>query len=1697
MKTLNTLDLIVEDQKKDQTEVEIEQLLQIFKTHVASLNINLNTKLETCDLDLIEMTNISSLIQSTFKIYIEPNKLFACKTIEDIATIIKQKQSSLEGINVLEARVDAENRYEDFPLTEIQAAYLAGRRKEYELGGISTQVYIELKTKLDISKLNRALEKVIKKHAMLRATFGEDAQRILENVPQYIIKIEDFSDLDKHEFQEKLLTERERISTQTFIPEVWPLFEFKALKYNVDTHYLLISLDMLILDAASLDILASEIMKYYSDETLEVEESIFSFRDYQLAYNELRNSDVYIRDKKYWEGKLSNFPSAPNLPLKNKVSQIERPKFQRIQRLISKLEWEKLKNIAKQNDVTPTSILCTVYLLALSSWSNQSKLSINLTVSNRVTFEKAFNKNVNDLIGDFTSTIQLDSDFSQDHSFWSQAKSVQKNIKNGVEHSLYNGTEFIRDLSKLNAYGNRAVIPVVFTSALKTEMWGRWGKLGDINHAVTRTPQVYLDYQASEMDGQLLIVWDYIPELLEEKLVSEIFNQYIDMLFSICNETDIKPPGISERERRIIAEYNDTDEKINIKPLHKLFESQAKKTPNNDAVIDGNYRISYQELNERSNQVARKLQQLGLKENELVGILSERCKESIINILGVLKAGGGYVPIDPQHPEERRSYVLQHSGCKFILTPDFETQEKLHTLSTENLTSKVTTESVAYVIYTSGSTGRPKGVITTHGAAANTVLDINHKFQVNEKDKVLGLSSMCFDLSVYDIFGTFAAGATLVMVKDQRDMDNVYELIEKYQITIWNSVPAIMDMMIKNLQYPLTSTGVPENKQLEKNDYSETNIGNIKKYHWSPAFEWDEEQYAHIVPEVRSLLPKFYFYMQKGRTIDEIHSYFGNIPEQKIEAFVQEAMDNGIFVSSILSPHDVFKSQNKLFDNPYDEDIKYNPEAYESFKEKQLNRKLKLTGEKFLLNQKYKFPEFIENRSSHRKFIEQEKLPLSKISQLLSVLKQKRRDSQIHYYYPSAGGLYPIDIYLYVKEDRVENLKKGIYYYSPIDNSITLVNEACTITDENQYYANKSIFNSSAVTMYLIYNAEATMPKYESAGYFYACIDAGIITNTLGCIANMLNLGTCSIGEINFNSIKDLFQIDDNQVLIHSIEVGLIDHATTPTNEIWNVQLSEPETECVKLKECNKANGGSLRVVMLSGDWIPLSLPKEIKSYFENANVYSLGGATEAAIWSIYYPISQQEKDWKSIPYGMPLANQRFYVLDYKGDFCHLNVPGELYIGGIGVAKGYMNDPEKTENAFIMHPNLGKLYRTGDYGRILEHGYIEFLGRKDSQVKIRGYRIELGEIENCLMKQPKVKNVAVIDQVDKNGKKYLSAFIVSDLKINTDELKQQLMKELPDYMVPAYFTQVSEIPLTANGKVDKNSLSKFAVYEFEPKELVSPKTEMEKVLAEIWQDVLERSDIGIHDNFFDVGGNSLLVQNVRAKIDAIYPKLIQVTDLFTNTSISELAKFMSKKLSRTKSYIEVQALKLSEEYFIQGGKRKKHRSFSFTVDEVLTDTLRKIAKQLNTNMFDFMAAFYMYLFNQVSGESSICVQLIDGSEEAYSAKVDFEQLENFEQLFKKLQNKNSFHKYAISDVGSVVMRRSEYSIIPAFIKKSTKFSKVNILESYDYTFMIDDYGIQIEIICKYNEATLKEEKAKELVRDYISLLKGVESNWKK
>ena len=201
-------------------------------------------------------------------------------------------------------------------------------------------------------------------------------------------------------------------------------------------------------------------------------------------------------------------------------------------------------------------------------------------------------------------------------------------------------------------------------------------------------------------------------------------------------------------------------------------------------------------------------------------------------------------------------------------------------------------------------------------------------------------------------------------------------------------------------------------------------------------------------------------------------------------------------------------------------------------------------------------------------------------------------------------------------------------------------------------------------------------------------------------------------------------------------------------------------------KESYKNN--SVRLSLLSGDWISLKLPDKIKMKFPNCKVISLGGATEASIWSIYFPIDKVNDTWNSIPYGYPLANQKIYILNYEQKLCSYGIEGEIYIGGKGVAKGYINDQIKTEKAFVEHSKLGRLYRTGDYGVMTRENYIRFLGRKDSQVKLHGYRIELGEIESVMKKFPSMTDAAVSIIKNEANSDILCAFYVMEEKFLTE-----------------------------------------------------------------------------------------------------------------------------------------------------------------------------------------------------------------------------------------------------------------------------------------------------------------------------------------
>ncbi|MBD2559797.1 MULTISPECIES: non-ribosomal peptide synthetase [Nostoc] len=340
------------------------------------------------------------------------------------------------------------------------------------------------------------------------------------------------------------------------------------------------------------------------------------------------------------------------------------------------------------------------------------------------------------------------------------------------------------------------------------------------------------------------------------------------------------------------------------------------------------------------------------------------------------------------------------------------------------------------------------------------------------------------------------------------------------------------------------------------------------------------------------------------------------------------------------------------------------------------------------------------------------------------------------------------------------------------------------------------------------------------------------------------------------------------------------------------------------LEACN-----CLKRVICSGEALSFNLQQRFFAHL-GAELHNLYGPTEAAIdvtaWTCDRTSTRQE-----VPIGSPIANMQMYILDNQQRLVSVGIPGELYIGGVGLARGYYNRPELTAEKFIPHPfsqEPGKrLYKTGDIGRYQPDGTIEYLGRIDNQVKVRGFRIELGEIEAILLQYSGVREAAVLVREEQPGDKHLVAYIVpmSEQVLTSSELRNYLKGRMPNYMVPTAFVMLEALPLTPNGKVDRRSLPAPDTVRPELNEgFVAPRTPVEDLLAGIWSQVLSLERVGIHDNFFDLGGHSLLATQVMSRLYKAFQIELPLRYLFESPTIARLAEHIETAI-RTGSGLTV------------------------------------------------------------------------------------------------------------------------------------------------------------------------------------------------
>ncbi|MBU3162817.1 amino acid adenylation domain-containing protein, partial [Clostridium estertheticum] len=350
-----------------------------------------------------------------------------------------------------------------------------------------------------------------------------------------------------------------------------------------------------------------------------------------------------------------------------------------------------------------------------------------------------------------------------------------------------------------------------------------------------------------------------------------------------------------------------------------------------------------------------------------------------------------------------------------------------------------------------------------------------------------------------------------------------------------------------------------------------------------------------------------------------------------------------------------------------------------------------------------------------------------------------------------------------------------------------------------------------------------------------------------------------------------------------------------------------------------------------------------------STRIENLYGPTEATVYSTKYSL----KDiFDNIPIGKPIDNAKMYIFDKNTKLVPMGVVGELCIGGDGLARGYLNNKELTEEKFAANPYEPgqKMYRTGDLARWLSNGNIEYLGRIDRQVKIRGFRIELGEIESNLLKIEGIKEVVVLAR-EKAGNNYLCAYYIGEKEYSVGELREELKKFIPDYMLPSYFIKLESMPLTPNGKVDREALPEPQGKINTGTEYEAPRNEVEKQLVEIWQDVLDIDEIGINDDFFSLGGDSIKSIQVisRAKAKGYY---FEVKDMFNNSNIKVLSKFVKKNaltISQDKVVGEVELTPIQKRFFERNFEEKQHWNQAvmlFSKDGFEKEILEKVFKAI-------------------------------------------------------------------------------------------------------------------------------------------------------
>ncbi len=1383
-------------------------------------------------------TRAVSRIQETFQMSMPLRVLFEAPTVLELAQLIERNR--LEGEAVPVAPISRASREGGLPLSFSQQRLWFVDQLERGSAAYHIPAAARLKGRLDVAALERTLGEITRRHESLRTTFAFEEGRVVQRVAPAApvsVPVFDLSGAGKAEQEEAVERFVRDETRRPFDLARGPLLRAALLRLDDGEHLLVLTIHHIISDGWSMGVLVREITSLYSAfvEGLSspLSELPIQYADYAVWQRTWLGGEVLEAQLDYWKGQLRGLPTL-ELPIDRPRPRVLTSNGATEPFDLPKTTTDALKALSRGYGATPFMTLLAAFQTLLFRYTSQADVAVGSPIAGRTRPE------TEGLIGFFVNTLVLRTDLSGDPTFAELLARVREMTLDAHAHQDVPFEVLVEELQPARDMSLTPLFQVAFAlqNVPQPELALPGLSVRQVN-VQSGTAKFDLTLFLSETEQGLDGTFEYNTDLFDRATIQRMARHLGRLLEAVAADPAQRlsqlPLLAEEERRRMLYEWNDTAAPFPSEVcIHELFETQAERTPHAPAVVSGDEQATYAEFNGRANRLAHHLRARGVRRGARVGVLLERSLDMVLGVMGIVKAGAAYVPLDPAWPAERIRWILASLDVSCVVA-QYAQLRLLHELQWKlpKLTDVVCLDvdlprppaeeidagavSALWDRVAEQATDRVSagGFVSSYTGESFSEAEVDEYVR-----RVVALAEpgLGADKKVLEI----GCGAGLIMFQ-LAPKAGLYVGLDPSELTQARNRERVAAEGHDNIR--LLTGFADAVGSMEPGSFDLVVIASTAQFFPGPLYA------ERVVAEsLRALAPG-------GRII----------LADVMDARRREAFKESLVEYKTLHPEAKTKTSpghELYFDEDFFEDLR------------------------------------------------------GRLPELAAVRVERRAQG-----FANELG-YRFDVILekgLPGDGRVAGetgTRKHLWTRWHLDQLAEHNPAPVTTPDDIAYLIFTSGSTGTPKGVVIRHRAAANLIDWVNRTHEIGPGDRLLFVTSLSFDLSVYDIfGSLAAGSaVHVASRADLR--DPQRLAQKILDEGITFWDSAPAALQRLAPLFPPPG--------SGAETNRLRLVFLSGDWIPLSLPGQVWASFPNAKVVSLGGATEGTVWSNVYQFDRVEPHWASIPYGVPIQNCQYHVTDAYLNPCPVGVSGELYIAGECLAVGY-SDAALTAERFIPNPFSvepgARMYSTGDRARYWVDGNIEFLGRTDQQVKVRGFRIELGEIEVVVSQHPAVRE-ALAQVREVAGEKQLVAYLVprTSPAPSAAELRGFIKDKLPDYMVPAWFVVLDAIPLTPNGKVDRKALPAPERSQLEPGgDFAPPSTRVEEGLAELWSGLLGRERIGRNDNFFELGGHSLLATQIISGIRESFRVELPLRSLFEEPTIAGLAAAVEAALGASSS----------------------------------------------------------------------------------------------------------------------------------------------------------------------------------------------------